>query len=329
MGGECNKAIEDYKKKQRTPVKERLTNIDTLIIDEISMVSYPTFDRMDQMCRAARDNDEPFGGLQLVVFGDFCQLPPVKPHEHCYQCGNLRVAGEVRIGRKTHKVWKGVFHSDNDIMDSDKMWAFQSQEWDSLQFEYMPLDTVHRQADPIFLKLLKHLRHGKHFKQSEIDLLLDHPCDAKNAVQLVSKRSQAAIINSNCFRSGEFKNKESTEYKAEDDFIWKATLHPELADVKENSKEALMNHPYQRTVSLKLNQPVILQKNLDVENGLVNGSQGIIVDFVSQDDAQQPLDNTTYGVTSGGSAATASRTSSWGRARLSSQLSSSSTWMNP
>ena len=294
LGGECNKGIDEYKRKMRAPVKERL-NIETLVIDEISMVSYEMLDRMDQMLRAARDNDEPFGGIQLIVMGDFCQLPPVKPHQNCYQCGYAREEGETRRGRKTHKVWKCKYHPDDDILDSDKMWAFQSQQWDSLQFEYLPLRQVHRQADPDFLALLKNLRHGRPFQQSEVDLLRDHPCDAKNAVQLVSKKSQALTINDNRFRSSEFRNKQSVRYKCEDEFIWKKHLHPELADLNQNLKAALLQHAYQETVNLKVDQPVILQKNLDVENGLVNGSQGIIIDFVSHDEAQQPMDNATYG----------------------------------
>ena len=295
MGGETNKGIDEYIKSMKPPVKERINSIDTLIIDEISMVSYEQFDRMDQMCRAAREDDRPFGGIQLVVFGDFCQLPSVKPHEHCYQCGHIREECKVRLGKKTHKAWRCVNHLDNDILDNDKMWAFQSQQWDSMQFEYLALKTVHRQADPVFLDLLTNLRHGKPFKQSEIDLLLNHPCDTKNAVQLVSTLSDARKINANCFKSGEFKDKEPTTYKCEDEFIWKTALHPELADINQNVKAALLKHAYQETVSLKINQPVILQRNLDVENGLVNGSQGIIVDFVSYHEAPQPLDNCTYG----------------------------------
>jgi ATP-dependent DNA helicase PIF1 len=295
LGGECNKGIDEYQRKMRPPVKERLNNIDTLVIDEISMVSYEMFDRMDQMSRFARGKDEPFGGIQLIVFGDFCQLPPVVPYQNCYECGYARVEGETRRGRRSHKVWKCMYHGENDKLDTDKMWAFQSQQWDSLQFEYLPLRQVHRQADPAFLALLDKLRHGNPFKQSETDLLRNHPCDTKNAVQLVSKKSQALAINDNHFRSSEFRGKQSVRYRCEDDFIWKKDLHPELADVNQNLKAALLKHAYQETVNLKIDQPVILQRNLDVENGLVNGSQGIIVDFVSPDEAQQPLDNATYG----------------------------------
>ncbi|CAE6476080.1 unnamed protein product, partial [Rhizoctonia solani] len=48
-----------------------------LIIDEISMVAARWFDDLEAIARSIRDNNEPFGGIQLVICGDFFQLPPV------------------------------------------------------------------------------------------------------------------------------------------------------------------------------------------------------------------------------------------------------------
>ncbi len=48
-----------------------------LIIDEISMLHPAQFDRVDLICRTARNSHEPFGGLQLICCGDFFQIPPV------------------------------------------------------------------------------------------------------------------------------------------------------------------------------------------------------------------------------------------------------------
>lgn len=50
---------------------------DVLVIDEISMVAPDLLDAMDYLCRAARRNNEPFGGIQIVAIGDLFQLPPV------------------------------------------------------------------------------------------------------------------------------------------------------------------------------------------------------------------------------------------------------------
>ena len=57
---------------------DKYKNIDTLIIDEFSMVNANLFDAIDQQMRAnGKDNSKPFGGAQIIMFGDFFQLPPV------------------------------------------------------------------------------------------------------------------------------------------------------------------------------------------------------------------------------------------------------------
>jgi hypothetical protein len=69
LGAESNKGIDEYIDNMKPSLVEKLQMLYTLVIDEISMVSYPMFDRMDMMCRAARGKDQPFGGIQLIVFG--------------------------------------------------------------------------------------------------------------------------------------------------------------------------------------------------------------------------------------------------------------------
>lgn len=56
----------------------RITAVDVLIIDEISMVSATLLDLADVICRYVRKDDRPFGGIRVIVVGDFFQLPPVK-----------------------------------------------------------------------------------------------------------------------------------------------------------------------------------------------------------------------------------------------------------
>jgi ATP-dependent DNA helicase PIF1 len=57
-----------------------------LIIDEISMLDGELFDKLEGLARKIRRNNKPFGGVQLVLTGDFCQLPPVgkSPH-YCFE----------------------------------------------------------------------------------------------------------------------------------------------------------------------------------------------------------------------------------------------------
>ena len=56
---------------------DRIRRARVLIIDEISMLHPAQFDRVDLICRTARNNHAPFGGLQLICCGDFFQIPPV------------------------------------------------------------------------------------------------------------------------------------------------------------------------------------------------------------------------------------------------------------
>ena len=57
--------------------KEVIGKTDVLIIDEISMLHDFRLDMVDEACRVVRETDEPFGGIQVVLSGDFFQLPPI------------------------------------------------------------------------------------------------------------------------------------------------------------------------------------------------------------------------------------------------------------
>jgi ATP-dependent DNA helicase PIF1 len=63
--------------KRNQKAKNRWLRTKILIIDEISMVDGDLFDKLEGIARAMRNNGRPFGGIQLVITGDFFQLPPV------------------------------------------------------------------------------------------------------------------------------------------------------------------------------------------------------------------------------------------------------------
>ncbi len=58
-------------------IAKRFQNTHTLIIDEVSMLDADRFDLLEKVARLARGSWEPFGGMQVVLCGDFFQLPPV------------------------------------------------------------------------------------------------------------------------------------------------------------------------------------------------------------------------------------------------------------
>jgi len=69
---------------QKPFLKRNWVNTDILVIDEISMMTGELFDKLNTIAKVVRKNDKPFGGIQLVLVGDFCQLPPVKSTDFCF-----------------------------------------------------------------------------------------------------------------------------------------------------------------------------------------------------------------------------------------------------
>lgn len=77
--------------------KYALQSAHLLIIDEISMVSDRLLDCLNKTCKIFKKSDRPFGGMQIVVFGDFLQLPPVFKGDTindkiCWDCESWREA---------------------------------------------------------------------------------------------------------------------------------------------------------------------------------------------------------------------------------------------
>ena len=152
---------------------ERIRDTDVLIIDKVSMVENHVFERLNRVMKSARGKEEPFGGVQIIVTGDFCQLPPVKPFRFCMECGTelLRHSG-------------GKFYECEPYgeFDDSEQWAFCSDAWKECDFVHFSLKKVHRQKEPIFKGLLEKYRLGGSLDQSEKDLLLNHKCGTTAAV---------------------------------------------------------------------------------------------------------------------------------------------------
>lgn len=76
LGREDKKALAQ-KVRGNKKNKERWLSCRTLIIDEVSMLSAELFDKLNFIAKHIRQDERPFGGIQLVLTGDFFQLPPV------------------------------------------------------------------------------------------------------------------------------------------------------------------------------------------------------------------------------------------------------------
>lgn len=105
-------------------LKSRFSKLKVLIIDEVSMVSPEIFASMDKVLRAFKNSPEPFGGVQVVISGDFFQLPPVS------------------------RVFK------------EKRFAWQSSVWKSLELKSCYLEEKFRQNDERLIEILDGIRTG-------------------------------------------------------------------------------------------------------------------------------------------------------------------------
>jgi len=75
--------LDHFKRMWEERKKERFRKLKLLVIDEISMISGSLLDAVDQMFRAIRNDDKPFGGIRVIFCGDFLQLPPVTDERQC------------------------------------------------------------------------------------------------------------------------------------------------------------------------------------------------------------------------------------------------------
>ena len=109
-------------------------NLDALVIDEISMVSADVMDMIDHKLRIARNKDLPFGGCQMIVFGDLYQLPPV-------------VVGETAKQFMRDHYGTTFFFGAPGVKQGD--------------FQTIELSHIYRQKDEHFINLLNSIRLGK------------------------------------------------------------------------------------------------------------------------------------------------------------------------
>ncbi len=130
-------------------VANRVRSAHTLIIDEISMLSARTFTMVESACRALRGGTAPFGGLHIILVGDFFQLPPVVARDPLRQ--SFSEASE-------HEDTDGTLFEAH--ANAQSVFAFNSPVWKSLDLDVCYLSEQYRQDDPAFLEILSAIRAG-------------------------------------------------------------------------------------------------------------------------------------------------------------------------
>lgn len=121
---------------------EVVKKLDVMIIDEISMVRCDMLDAADMILRHYRKSRKPFGGIQLIMFGDLYQLMPVTKNE------------------------------DWDVLKTHyrSSYFFCSEVLQKMEYFVLSLEKVRRQNDKSFINLLNNIRLGK-VKAKDIDFL--------------------------------------------------------------------------------------------------------------------------------------------------------------
>jgi ATP-dependent exoDNAse (exonuclease V) alpha subunit len=131
--------------KNNEKLRKRYNATEVLVIDEVSMLHGSRLDMVNQACKLLRQNEQAFGGLQVILVGDLFQLPPVSP------------------GR--------------EVFD----FVHMSHAWQDLEPSICYITEQHRQTEDGLLELLTALRSGD-FEEAHMELLLSRKSEAPDDV---------------------------------------------------------------------------------------------------------------------------------------------------
>jgi ATP-dependent DNA helicase PIF1 len=256
LGIGCPRKESDFASRMaRLPQLKRICAWKTMVIDEVSMVSAEFLELMDRALRRVRRAPMlAFGGLQLVVVGDFYQLPPIS--------GN----------------------SNGGSDDAFQNWgcAFQAPAWRKANFEAVLLEEPMRQLeDPEFAALLATLRVAS--TPAETAAAIQAICAAARAKASVSGFASGIRPTTLYARNMDVDriNREELQRASKADGGGEiVVMH--AVDRCGRSSRSSKDDPFKscmapKVLELCVGAQVMLLKNLDVSRGLVNGSRGVVV----------------------------------------------------
>jgi ATP-dependent DNA helicase PIF1 len=216
-----------------------LKRIRVCIIDEISMMSRHAFEVIDYVARQVREKDAPFGGIQMILVGDFYQIKPVS--------------------------------TKDDTNPFTKHYAFQSEQW----FQYFPavqhilLRRIYRQVgNPVFTNALKDISLGTYTGKvkSFIEQTI-RPLVAVNGIEPTRFDSTRRDVRQINLDSLKLLNGSAVQFPSKD-----LINDPNAASVDSSDREV----PAESLLQLKVGAQVVLIRNINVEQGLFNGARGVV-----------------------------------------------------
>jgi ATP-dependent DNA helicase PIF1 len=230
---EVDELVKDVYMKQKEKVL-MIQDTDVMIIDEVSMLDAELLHKISEFLKRLRRSKLPFGNLQMIFVGDFCQLPPVN--------GN---------------------------------YCFSSPVWVEAEIESIFLKENVRQAkDPEFAEMLRRLRWGyESMTEGDLAILTEMTTtkfpESIVPTRLFPKNAQVDKINKNFFQ-----RLITSRTGGEVDAI--------LCFPKVDSKDAVKFRTYADLTGIALDlelcigTQVMITRNIDVEEGLVNGTRGVV-----------------------------------------------------
>ena len=254
---------------------ELLQNLETLIIDEISMVRADVFDAIDYSLRVHRKKlTQSFGGVQVIVFGDLFQLPPVVNMDESSLLERIYPSGQF------------FFHSN----------IFQDA-----QFKTLELQSIYRQKDDHFIYLLNAVRDGS-ITHSQIDNLNDSLVDNfkmdEGKIILTTTNARASGINQNYLKQ---LSSEEFSYRAQATGQFYKELFPtdEVLKLKKGAQVIMIkNDPEKRWVNGSIGTiHDIAEKKIKVKINHkiyeVKKEKWDRIQYSYDDDQQEVLENVT------------------------------------
>jgi len=224
-----------------------------LIIDEISMLTPRTFRLLYKLGQSIRKNASPFGGIQLILSGDFCQLAPIL---------------------------------EQHILHHEMEFCFETPEWDASDIYVAHFKTIHRQNDKDFIETLQKIRMGISDQDTTSLLMERFRKDLNNPfgvepVQLFPTREKANEINQKYYHKLRIMNQENRRYSLKINIDTRDVDNPMVNEINQQEIERKVRSqlPIDENIELCIGCQVILVINLSIEEGLVNGSKGKIEGF--------------------------------------------------
>lgn len=223
----------------------RWLKTDTLVIDEVSMMTPDLFEKLEEIARTIRRNQRPFGGLQIIMVGDFYQLPPVS---------------------------KG---QDTDFV-------FESPLWSKLGLITHDLTQIVRQKDEAFQTILNQARCGQLTKESlkilKRRMNLDYKSMEIQPSMLFTRRAEVDTINMNHLRKlGDRKTYLATTIF--NPLTQTQGLTKDSPEVIQAIQGLDKVAAYSVELTLAVGAQVMLLTNMNPGAGLVNGSRGVVIGF--------------------------------------------------